>query len=71
MWVENPVRDDTIECEINGETMEIWWADTFDEWTSNEAICAMTANAIQQEEIDRVNEARELQEMMNNPDFAW
>ena len=70
MWVENPVHDDTIECKINEETMEVWWADTFDEWTSNEAICAMTEDAIIAEAADKAREKDELDRLMQDPDFA-
>lgn len=70
MWIDNPTHEDTIECDINWETMEVWWAGLFAEWTTDEHICAVTEDTINAEAADRAREQEELNRLMQDPDFA-
>lgn len=69
MWVEQRGPEDTIECEINGETMEVWGVDAFDPSTSDETICAITEDAITQEENERRQEQEEIDRLIESWDF--
>ena len=69
MWVEERGPEDIIECKINGETMEVWWVDTFDPSTSDETICAITEDAIRQEELERQQEQEEINRLIESWNF--
>lgn len=69
MWVENRGPEDTIQCEIDGEMMEVWGVDVFDDNTPDEVICSITEDAIIQERREREEEEREIEMLIESWDF--